>query len=88
MKASGQKVMYFSFLFIKKGPLSAHQITIREAPTVFSRLPTLMEADKPCPYYNLPYPKIHFTTMLKKINNKNLSIFNTNFNNQSPVKMT
>ena len=33
----------------KKGLLSTHQSAIREAPTVFSRLPSLMAADKPCP---------------------------------------
>ena len=43
----------------KKGLLSTHQSARREAPTVFSRLPSLMAADKLCPlfnrvYYNLP----------------------------------
>ena len=33
----------------KKGLLSTHQSAIREAPTVFSRLPSLMAADKPFP---------------------------------------
>ena len=32
--------------------------------------------------------KIHFTSTLKKHNNKNLSIFNTNFNIQRPVQIT
>ena len=33
-------------------------------------------------------PKIHSTTTLKKHNNENLSIFDTNFNVQCPVQMT
>ena len=32
---------------------STHQSAIREAPTVFSRLPSLMAADKPCPQLQL-----------------------------------
>ena len=32
----------------KKGLLSTHQSAIRKAPTVFSRLLSLMAADKPC----------------------------------------
>ena len=32
----------------KKGLLSTHQSAVKEAPTVFSRLPSLMAADKPC----------------------------------------
>ena len=35
--------------FLQKGLLSTHQSAIREAPTVFSRLPSLMAADKLCP---------------------------------------
>ena len=33
----------------KNGLLSTHQSAIRESPMVFSRLPSLMAADKPCP---------------------------------------
>ena len=35
--------------YVVQGLISTHQSAIREAPTVFSRLPSLMEADKPCP---------------------------------------
>ena len=35
----------------KKRLLSRHQSAIRESPTVFSRLPSLMVADKQCPPY-------------------------------------
>ena len=37
------------FVLQKKRLLSTHQSAIREAPTVFSRLPSLMAAAKPCP---------------------------------------
>ena len=40
--------MHFGF-FYKKGLLSTLQSAIVEAPTVFSRLPSLMADDKPCP---------------------------------------
>ena len=43
---SGYVVQFF---LQKKGLLSTHQSAIREAPTVLSRLPSLMAADKPCP---------------------------------------
>ena len=35
--------------FLQKELLSTHQSAIREAPTVLSRVPILMAADKPCP---------------------------------------
>ena len=35
--------------FYKKRLFSTHQSAIREAPKVFSRLPSRMAADKPCP---------------------------------------
>ena len=47
----------------KKGLLSTHQSAIREAPTVFSRLPSLMAADKPCP---LLQPSLVLITLCSK----------------------
>ena len=41
--------MQCGFFYKKRTLLSTHQSAIREAPTVFSRLPSLMAADKPCP---------------------------------------
>ena len=43
MKAKCYVVQFF---LQKKGLISTHQSAIKEAPTVFSRLPSLMEADK------------------------------------------
>ena len=43
------KRLFSAIFFYKKGLISTHQSAIREAPTVFSRLPSLMAADKPCP---------------------------------------
>ena len=53
MKAKGYVVWFF---LQKRTLLSTHQSAITEAPTVFSRLPSLMATDKPCP---LLQPSLH-----------------------------
>ena len=58
-------VMKCSF-FYKKGLLSTHQSAIREAPTIFSRLPSLMAADKPCPLLQPSLPWDEFFHQSKK----------------------
>ena len=50
----------------KKGLLSTHQSKIREAPTGFSRLPSLMAADKPCPLLQ-PSLQCNFKKWVEKI---------------------
>ena len=46
-----------SLVFPTKKDCSVHQSAIREAPMVFSRLPSLMAAEKPCP---LLQSSLHF----------------------------
>ena len=43
------KMLCSAVFSTKKGLLSTYQSAIREAPTVFSGVPILMVADKPCP---------------------------------------
>jgi hypothetical protein len=43
----------------KEGRLSTQQSAISEAPTVFSRLPSSMAADKPCPQLQPSLPWQH-----------------------------
>ena len=59
-----QKFVLYSFLY-KKGLLSTHKYAIREVPTVFFRLPSLMAADEPCTLSQPSLRGVIFLTLKK-----------------------